>query len=71
MFEVQFKQSSVTLSGLESREYSRRDPSRLQRGTLYQQMLSLASPTSTGRSGGIVRSRTQATELVCLVSVTF
>jgi hypothetical protein len=48
-------------SGLESREYGRRDPSR---GTLYSQKLVLTSPTSGGRSVGMVRSRTQATEFV-------
>jgi hypothetical protein len=31
-------------------------------GTLYQQTLALTSLTSGGRSVGIVRSRTQATE---------
>jgi hypothetical protein len=49
-------------SGLESREYGRRDLSRRTRGTLYPQQLALTSPTSGGRSVGIVRSRTQATE---------
>jgi hypothetical protein len=49
-------------SGLENREYCRRDPSRWPRGTLYPQKLALTSPTSSGRSVGIVRSRTQATE---------
>jgi hypothetical protein len=53
-------------SGLESREYGRRDTSRWPRGTLYQQTLALTSPTSSGSSVGIVRSRTQATEFVCL-----
>jgi hypothetical protein len=48
--------------GLESREYGRRDPSRLPRGTLYPQKLALTSPKSGGRSVGIVRSRNQATE---------
>jgi hypothetical protein len=51
-------------SGLESREYGRRDPSRLPRGTLYPQKLALTSLTSGGRSVGIVRSRTQATEFL-------
>jgi hypothetical protein len=37
-------------SGLEIREYCRRDPSRWQSGTLYPQKLSLASLTSGGRS---------------------
>jgi hypothetical protein len=50
------------VTGLERREYGRRDPSRWPRGTLYQQKLALTSPTSGGRSVGIVRSRTQATE---------
>jgi hypothetical protein len=49
-------------SGLESREYGRRDPSFWPRGTLCPQKLALTSPTSGGRSVGIVRSRTQATE---------
>jgi hypothetical protein len=46
-------------SGLEIREYGRRDPSRRPRGTLYPQKLALTSLTSGGRSVGIVRSRTQ------------
>jgi hypothetical protein len=50
------------ISVLEIREYSRRDPSRSPRGTLYPQKLALTSPTSGGRSVGIVRSRTLATE---------
>jgi hypothetical protein len=49
-------------SGLENRKYGRRDPSLWPRGTLYPQTLALTSPTSCGRSVGIVRSRTQATE---------
>jgi hypothetical protein len=48
--------------GLESWECVRRDPSRWPRGILYLQKLALTSPTSGGRSVGIVRSRTQATE---------
>jgi hypothetical protein len=48
-------------SGLEMREYGRRDPSR---GTNYPQNLVLSSSTSGGRSVDIVRSRTQATEPV-------
>jgi hypothetical protein len=43
-------------SGLESREYGRRDPSRWPRGTFYPQKLALTLPTSGGR--GIVGSRT-------------
>jgi hypothetical protein len=53
-------------SGLEIRKYSRRDASRWSLGTLYPQKLALTSPTSGGRSVGIFRSRTQATECVCL-----
>jgi hypothetical protein len=49
-------------SGLENRDYGRRDPSRWPRGTLYPQKLLLTSPTSGGQSVSIVRSRTQATE---------
>jgi hypothetical protein len=49
-------------SGLENREYGRRDPSRWQRGTLYPQQLTLTSSTNGGRSVGIVRSQTQAME---------
>jgi hypothetical protein len=56
-------------SGLEIREYGRRDPSRWQRGTLYpQKKLALSSPTSGGRSVGIVRSRIQATEFLFFTS---
>jgi hypothetical protein len=49
-------------SVLEIREYGGRDPSRWLRGTLCPQKLALTSPTSGGRSVGIVHSRTQATE---------
>jgi hypothetical protein len=51
-------------SGLENREYGRRDPSRLPRRSLYPQKLALTSSTSGGRSVGIVRSRTQTTEFI-------
>jgi hypothetical protein len=44
-------------SSLESREYGHRDPSH------WPQRLALTSPTSGSRSVGIVRSRTQATEI--------
>jgi hypothetical protein len=50
-------------SCLENREYGRRDPSRWPRGTLYPQMLAITSPTSGGRSVGIVRSQTQTMEV--------
>jgi hypothetical protein len=51
-------------SGLDSREYFRRDPSRRPRVTLYPQKLLLTSPTSGNRSIGIVRYPTQATEFL-------
>jgi hypothetical protein len=49
-------------SGLQNREYGRREPSRWPGGTLYPQKLELNLPTISGSSVGIVRSRTQATE---------
>jgi hypothetical protein len=49
-------------SGLESREYNRRDSSRWPHGTLYPQTLALTSSTNGGRSVGIVRSRPQVSE---------
>jgi hypothetical protein len=51
-------------SGQEILEYCRGDSSRLPRGTLYPQKLALTSPTRSGRSFGIVRSRTQTTEFL-------
>jgi hypothetical protein len=45
-------------SGLENRDYC-----------LYLQKLALTSPTNGGRSVGIVRSQTKATELVRYVIV--
>jgi hypothetical protein len=54
-------------SVLESREYSRRNPSRWPRDTLYPQTLTLSS-TSGGRSVGVVRSRTEATEFRVLAT---
>jgi hypothetical protein len=49
-------------SGLENREYGRRNPSRWPRGSGHPQKLALTSPISGGRLVGIVRSRTQVTE---------
>jgi hypothetical protein len=49
-------------SGLEIREYGRRDPSRWPHGTLYPQNLGLTSPTSGSRS------RTQAMEFTVYLS---
>jgi hypothetical protein len=51
-------------SGVENRNYGRRDPSCWSRGNLYPQKLAPTLPTSGGRSVGIVRSRTEATEFV-------
>jgi hypothetical protein len=48
---------------LESQEYGRRDSWHWPSGTLYSQNLAQTSPTSGGRSFGIVLSRTQATGL--------
>jgi hypothetical protein len=56
--------SNSSGSGLESLEYSCGDPLRRPRDTLYPQKLAITSPTSGGRSVGIVRSRAKATELV-------
>jgi hypothetical protein len=50
-------------SGLENREYGRRDSSGCPRDILYPQKLAVTSPKSGGRSVGIVRLRTQATEI--------
>jgi hypothetical protein len=53
-------------SGQEIREYCRRDPSRWPPCGLYLQKLAVTSPTSGGHWVGIVLSRTQVTEFVCL-----
>jgi hypothetical protein len=50
------------MAGLENRDYGNRDLSRWPSGTLSPQKLALTSPASGGRSVGIVRSQTQATE---------
>jgi hypothetical protein len=50
-------------SCLENREYGRRDPSRWPRGTFNPHKLAITSPTSGGRSVGIIRSRTQTMEI--------
>jgi hypothetical protein len=47
---------------LELREYGSRDLSLWPRGTLYPQKLALTLQSSGGRSVGIVRLRTKATE---------
>jgi hypothetical protein len=53
-------------SCLEYRDYGRRDPLRLRCDTLYPQKLTLIFPSVSGRSVGIVRSRTQADEFFYL-----
>jgi hypothetical protein len=53
-------------SGLENRDYGRRDPLCWPRNTFYWQKLALTSPTSGGRSVGIIRSRTKGQE-VCSI----
>jgi hypothetical protein len=59
-------------SGLESREYGSRNPSRWPHGTLNPQKLALTLPTSGGGSVGIVPSRTQAMEFsVVLVHISY
>jgi hypothetical protein len=52
----------MSRTGLEIRDYSRRDPSLWPRGTLYPQKFAITSQTSSDRSVGIVRLRTKATE---------
>jgi hypothetical protein len=56
-------------SGLENREYGLGDPLRWPHDTHYQQKFALTSPTSGGRSVGIVRLRAKATEFVCFIFV--
>jgi hypothetical protein len=56
-------------SGLENREHGCKVPSRWSRDALYPQKLALTSRTSGGRSIGIVRSRTKATELLLFIAV--
>jgi hypothetical protein len=51
-------------SCLENREYGRRDPSLWPRRTHYPQKLAQTMLTNGGRSVGIFRSRTRATEFV-------
>jgi hypothetical protein len=59
---LQSLSSFTSASGQESLEYGRTDPSRRPRGTVNPQKLAVTSPTSGGRSVGIVPSRTQATK---------
>jgi hypothetical protein len=54
-------------SGLENREYGRRDQLYWPRNTFYLQELALTSLTSGGHSVGIVSSGNKATEFVVFV----
>jgi hypothetical protein len=49
----------LVMFGQENRINGRGDPLRWSRDTLYPQKLTLTSPTSGGRSVGIVRLRTK------------
>jgi hypothetical protein len=62
LFKAAYAFDKSSGSCLENREYGRRDPSRWPRGTFYPLKLAITSPTSGGRSVGIVRSRTQTME---------
>jgi hypothetical protein len=64
---ITLKRPMKVIVGLEIREYGRRDRSRLPLGTLYPQKLALTLRTGAGRSVGIFRSRTQATEFLLRV----
>jgi hypothetical protein len=57
----------VAAPGLENREYGRGDPLRWPHDTLYPQKLALTLPTNGGRSVGMVRLRTKATEFIFLI----
>jgi hypothetical protein len=59
----------IIILGLENRDYGRGDPLRWPRDTLYPQKLAITSPTSGGRSVGIVRLRTKATEFSFIIII--
>jgi hypothetical protein len=59
---VELPERKSSGSGLESREYGRRDPSRWPRDTFYPQKLALTSPIGGARSVGIVRLWPKAKE---------
>jgi hypothetical protein len=58
----------VAVPVYKTEKYGRKDPSRWPRGTFYPHKLAITSPTSGGRSVGIVRSRTQTMEFFFLVN---
>jgi hypothetical protein len=60
-----------TCSGLENRDYDRRDPSRWPCGTLCSPKLAPTSSTSGGRSIGILLSITKATESLISVIISY
>jgi hypothetical protein len=66
MFGFQMLIQYLPMQIFTSREYGRRNPLCWPRNTLYPQKLTLTSPAIGGRSVGIVRSRTKATEFFCL-----
>jgi hypothetical protein len=65
---IQHKITLASHIGLEIWEYGCGDLLWWPRNTLCSQKLALTSPSSGGCSVGIVRSRTKATEFVCLAS---
>jgi hypothetical protein len=69
LFTVNLKRVRTIFFGLEDREYSRGDRFHWAHNTLYPQKLALTSPTSDGRSVGIVRSRAKATEFILLRTI--
>jgi hypothetical protein len=60
----------ISGSGLENRDYDRRDPPLWPLDTLCPQKLALTSSTRCGRSVGRVRSRTKVTELLLAWNIT-
>jgi hypothetical protein len=58
-------------SGLENRVYGREDLVRWPRDILHPQKLALTSPARGGRSVGVVRLRTKATEFFFFYFVTY
>jgi hypothetical protein len=54
------------LLGRKGSDYGRRVTPRWPRDALYPQKLALTSQTSGGRSVGVIRSRTQTMEYVCM-----